>query len=548
MIPAARAGYRLKAEGRTLEALEAFRDAARLEPGAAAHRLEAGIALLGLRRWAEAGEALAAAAHLDPADPGLRHNLGVALRHQGRLEEARGAFAAALELDAGFAPAWSALAAVAAEQGAQEEAWALRRRAEAALGDRAPSVLLEAAVNYHGGLSREEVFRRHLAWGRWIEGQVEPLPPVPPEPRAGRPLRVGYVSPDLRRHSCAAFLEPLWEHHDPARVEVHAYALSPGEDATTARLRRLAHRWRDCAALAPEAVAQAIRADRIDLLVDLAGHSHGRQLLVFARKPAPVQVAWLGYPATTGLSRMDARLTDALADPPGAEAWHTERLVRLPRFLCYRPEPDAPDPGPPPMLQRGACTFASFNNPSKLAPAVVALWSRLLLRVPGARLLLKASPFADPGTRARWVRAFEAHGVAAQALDFRPFEADTADHLARYREADLALDPFPYNGTTTTCEALWMGVPVLSIAGDRHAARTGLSLLHAVGRPDWVAPDPEAWLDLAASLAGDPARLAAARADLRAAVARSPLCDGRAFAASVEEAFLDLAGAREAGG
>ncbi|MBK8727076.1 MAG: tetratricopeptide repeat protein [Holophagaceae bacterium] len=503
--------------------------------------LEMGLAFLRAGRWTEAAVHLETAARQAPDMPGPRHNLGVALRHAGHLEAARRAFEDALEADPRFAPAWKALAAVLTEQGEQEAAWALRRRMEAELGAAAPTALLEAAVNYHGGLDRDAVFDLHKAWGSLVEDRVPTLPArVEEEPEPERRLRIGYVSPDLRHHACAAFIEPLWAAHDSAQVELHAYADVAAPDGTTARLRVLAHRWRDISGLAPDAVAAMIRTDRIDLLVDLAGHTHGRQLLAFARRPAPLQVAWLGYPGTTGLTRMDARLTDAFADPPGAESWHTERLIRLPGFLAWHPPTDAPAPGPLPMLEAGRCTFASFNNPSKFGERVVALWSRLLHRIPGSRLLLKARAFQDPGTRERWAAKFTDLGVPRDALEFRPFSASTAHHLAQYGEVDLALDPFPYNGVTTTCEALWMGVPVVGLAGDRHAARTGLSLLSALGRPDWAAADAEAWLDLAAGLAADPVRLARERAGLRAALASSRLCDGPALAASLEAAYRQL--------
>ncbi|MFI4976963.1 MAG: glycosyltransferase, partial [Caulobacterales bacterium] len=266
------------------------------------------------------------------------------------------------------------------------------------------------------------------------------------------------------------------------------------------------------------------------------------RLTMFALKPAPVQATWLGYPNTTGLAAMDYRLVDAVTDPPGeADAFATETLVRLEDgFLCYGPPPDAPEPAPPPSRASGVVTFGSFNNPSKLGDATLDAWAKLLERLPAARLLLKGGAFSDEGAR-QWFHArFEQRGVAPERVQLKGYAAHTADHLALYADIDIGLDPFPYNGTTTTCEALWMGVPVVALLGDRHAARVSASLLTRVGLEELIATDAPAYVDIAARLAGDPARLAEIRRTLRPRMAASPLTDAPAFARKLERAYRQM--------
>jgi len=289
-------------------------------------------------------------------------------------------------------------------------------------------------------------------------------------------------------------------------------------------------------------VASLIRQDQIDILVDLAGHTARNRLPVFARRPAPVQAAWLGYPNTTGLESMDCRITDAVCDPPGlTEAWHSEALVRLPGpFLCYRPAADCPSEGPLPALEAGHVTFGCCNNLAKVNGRVIEVWAGILRNLPGARLLLASRGLADPGTAARVRGDFSALGVQPGRIDCDGAGLPLSGHLRRYRGIDIALDPFPYNGATTTCEALWMGVPVVTLAGNAHVSRVGASLLGHLGATDWVASDPAGYGAICARLAGDPAGLAAIRAGLRRRMAGSPLCDGPLFAGRLEAAWREL--------
>ena len=358
----------------------------------------------------------------------------------------------------------------------------------------------------------------------------------------GRRLKIGYLSPDFRQHSVAYFIEPLLKAHDRQAVEVFCYAEVMRPDTVTAHLQGLADHWLMTVGLSDDELAERIGTDGIDILVDLAGHTANNRLRVFARKPAPVQVTWLGYPNTTGLEAIDYRLVDAMTDPAGeADAWASETLVRLEGgFHCYSGLKGAPEPGVPPCLSAGTVTFGSFNNPAKVSAATFDAWAKLLCRLPQARLLLKGKPFADAGTRALFLARLGKRGVAAERVELMAWLPDAAAHLAVYHRVDIALDPFPYNGTTTTCEALWMGVPVVTLRGDRHAGRVGASLLSQIGLPDLIANSVEEYVEIAVALASDPARLMDLRRSLRARIAASPLCDGRAFARKIEAAFRTM--------
>ena len=397
--------------------------------------------------------------------------------------------------------------------------------------------------NYRHDLDPATVAAMHRAWGEALEARLRPRRRPARYPRTTGPLRVGYVSGDFGTTSPAYFLLPLLQNHDPARVRFYLYATQEKEDEATPIFRRLAQQtWRDVHALEDDAMCDAIEEDEIDILVDLCGHTTGARLPVFAIKPAPVQVTWLGYPNTTGLRTIDYRFTDALADPPGmTEALHTETLWRLPHFLCYQPMPVTPEVADAPCLQSGHATFGCFNNTNKVTPDVVEAWAEILRRSPDARLVLKTIELGDPGTREAFVRRFIEAGVDPARIECLPAVKSKFDHLRVYGRIDLALDPFPYNGTTTTCEAMWMGVPTLTLAGSVHATRVGVSLLTAVGLPELVASDIADYAEKATTLAHDLPRLAGLRQGLRERLQVSPLMDAKAFASSMENAYAAMA-------
>ena len=357
-----------------------------------------------------------------------------------------------------------------------------------------------------------------------------------------RRLRIGYLSADLRAHSVAFFLAGLLQRHDHARFEVIAYDDTAQPDPVSRMLRAFCDRWHRIVGMTHGRVAGLIGEHEIDVLVDLAGHTSNNRLPVFAARPAPVQVSYLGYAATTGLTSIDYRLTDALADPPGlTDAHHTERLVRLPgSFLAYSAPPHAPDVTPLPAEANGYVTFASFNGTNKLHPGVYALWARVLHAVPGSRLILKANGFADAALRDRVNRLFADAGIAAERVTLLARAATMVEHLAVYGQADVALDAFPYNGTTTTCEAMWMGLPVVTLAGRMHAGRVGVSLLTHVGLPDWIAASEADYVAVAAGAAGDLAGLAELRRTMRPRLLASPVMDAAGLARNVEAEYRTM--------
>ncbi|MCX7961082.1 MAG: tetratricopeptide repeat protein [Burkholderiales bacterium] len=565
------------AAGRAAEAEDCLRAALALDPRSADAHNNLGIALRGLGRRAEAEASLRQAIALRPQFPEAHNNLGNLLRETGRPKEAEASYRRALRLRPAYAEAHAGLGVALREQGRLEEAarcaeraialapryaeayndlgvafFGLGRLNEAERAYRAalaidPALAIARAnlaylLNCLPGVRPEEVLAAHREAARALTVEAKAGGGHRNDPDPQRRLRVGYVSADLRRHSVGFFFEPLIECHDRSAVEAFCYYNSPRADEVTERLRRHAAHWCDAYALDDAALAERIRADRIDILVDLSGLSAGNRLAVFARKPAPVQVSWLGYPNTTGLEAIDWRLTDALADPPGrTERFYVEKLVRLPRgFLCYRPPEEAPAVGELPALRSGRLTFGCFNHLPKLTDEMLALWGRLLAALPQARLMLKAFGLSAEGARRRLLERLARHGIGAERVELRGPQPTLAEHLACYGEVDIALDVFPYNGATTTCEALWMGVPVVTLAGATHVARVGASILSHAGLAELVAETPERYVEIALSLARDPGRLAALRAGLRTRLRASAMLDAQGFARQMEDAYRTM--------
>lgn len=386
-----------------------------------------------------------------------------------------------------------------------------------------------------------EVAKLHADAGRALVARAgSPTTAFPNSPDPGRRLVVGVVSQDFRNRSAGHFAEPIFAHLDPARVKLVAYSATPEHDELTDRIQRHAA-WVDIRAMTDDQLVRHIRDDRIDILLDLSGHTTMGRLGPFAARAAPVQATYMGYPNTTGLATMNARIVDALTDPPGSEPLATERLVRLGGcFLCYAPPPHAPAVAPGPLARGGPLTFGSFNALHKITPPLLDLWAQVLLATPGSRLLLKNGGLSDPVEAAAFHLALAQRGVARSRVVMKPPTATPAEHLAAYSEVDIALDTFPYHGTTTTLEALWMGVPVVTLAGDRHVARVGVSLLTNVGLPELVATDPAGYTRIATALGADAARLCTWRGQLRPRLAASVICDGPGFGRRFEASLREL--------
>ena len=388
-----------------------------------------------------------------------------------------------------------------------------------------------------------EIFNWHKQFGQRHERAIAPMPPRARADgaRADQRLRIGYVSADFRQHAVAHFIEPVLAAHDSKRFEIFCYYNYPAADAVTGRFEKLTHHWRVIANRSDEDVANMIRADGIDILVDLAGHTPLNRLRVFARKPAPVQASWIGYSSTTGLTRMDYRITDTISDPVGVtDDLYTEKLVRLPdTFSCFQPLANSPDVGVLPSTQSGHVTFGSFNNFIKMTQEVLQTWARILQCVPTSTLLLKYRSFEAEKIRTLVLAAFAKHGVLPARIHFLGSD-DYHTHLRAYHQVDIALDTFPHNGDTTTCDALWMGVPVVVNTGVNHVGLMGASRLRSVGLEDLVARDNDHYVDIACALANDVPRLEKLRATLRETMKASPLMDAPRFTRNLEAAYENM--------
>ena len=478
-----------------------------------------------------------------PNYPEALNNLGVVFADEGRIDQAIDCYRQALSLDPNFPSAHYNLGNALKDTGQIDLAIACHRQAlvlqPESVGVHSNLLL---TLLYHPGTDPHDLL---VESQRWDQQHAEPLKRfILPHIKArdpNRPLRIGYVSPDFRDHPVGRYMLRLLAARDRRAFRVFGYARVPRPDGLTAELQAQADHWRSVVGLSDQEAAEVIRQDQIDILVDLAGHTAGDQLLIFAHKPAPVQINYMGYPATTGLSAMDYRFTDELADPPGlTDRFHSEKLIRLPKcaWCCPRFE-NATAFANLPALETGRVTFGSFNNFAKVNEPLLSLWAKILNSTPGARLLLKAKGLNSESVQQRVRLAMGQAEIDPDRLELCPW-VSPAEHLMRYGQVDIALDTYPYHGTTTTCESLWMGVPVVTLAGQSHVSRVGVSLLTNAGLPELIAQTPEQYVKIAADLAGDLPRLAEIRRTLRQRMQDSPLMDATRFARNIEAAYRQL--------
>ena len=535
-------GTSLLNQDRHEEAASCFRQAIRIQPDYSEAYCNLGSVLDSLHRMDEAVSCYREAIRHEPGRMELRYNLGQALKSQGKLDEAVGCFRAALQVQPGNFDIHFSLATTLVDQAKLDEAIdCYKLMVERGLSRPTVASNLLLALNYHPATDTQSVFAAHKDWEELYGRSATVYSSWPNTPFPDRPVRVGYVSPDYWDHSVANFIEPILQHHNPQSVETFCYADNKRDDHVTERLKTLPLAWHETSGLGDADLCQMIRNDRIDILVDLAGHTGGNRLPVFSRKPAPIQVSYLGYPNTTGLRAVDYRLTDAWADPPDQDAFYTERLIRLPKgFLCFRPPDETPALSILPVEKSGYATFGSFNNMAKINTQVVQRWSEILRALPTSRLILKNKSLRDSATQRRYQNMFAQHGISQDRIKLIGWLDSKAGHLGLYNEIDIALDTFPYNGTTTTCEAVWSGVPVITLAGDRHAGRVGVSLLNQVGLAEFIAKTPDEYVDIAVRLASNIAKLEELRTGLREQVAESPLCDAKTFTRNLEQTYREM--------
>ena len=566
-------GLLLMELGRPAEAAARFAQVLRLRPDSAAIHSNLGLALLNFGKAQEAMLNLEQALHLQPDVPETHNNLGLALLNLGRAEEAIANFRQALQLRPDWADARTNLGLAFAAKGLADEAEDCYERAVQIQPDHVGALvnlgnvcmgqgrLAQAVASYRKALNARpddakthsnlllamqyqaeadplkilDEARRYAQWhGAPLAGTIKPHA-APPS--GERRLRLGYVSADFREHAAAYFLEPILLHHDRQSFEVFCYADVPRPDGVTQRLQRYADQWRSLVGLSDSQAADIVRGDGINLLIDLSGHTGGNRLLMFARKPAPIQISYLGYLGTTGLPTIDYYLTDADSDPPGkADAYYLERLVRLPQCaFCYQPGPSPQVNAELPAAESGDVTFGCLNSAAKLSDQVLILWSQILAAVPGSRILLRSA--AGRGAEDRLLHALANHGISPQRLGLLGQTETRFDYLKLFQAVDLCLDPFPYNGVTTTCDSLWMGVPVVSLAGQMGPSRQGVRFLRAVGLGELIAETPQDYVRMATELARDLPRLAGLRSGLRERMSRSPLMDAAGLTRNIDAAY-----------
>jgi predicted O-linked N-acetylglucosamine transferase (SPINDLY family) len=530
-------GVALYEAGEGDAAIEALARAAALRPDHAPSQADLGVAHHRSGRYAEAIAAFRRVVALTPHDAAAYQNLASALIDDRRLDEAVDALHGAIKLRPDHAAAHARLGNVHREQGRLDEALACFREALRFKPDfnQAASDLL-LTLHYHPDYDAQRILAEHR---QWASQHAEPLAravrPHANDRNPDRRLKVGILSPDLREHPVARLLHPLLAHWDRRQFAITIYSDVRRPDAVTARLKALADDWRETLRLNDASLAERIREDAIDILVDPTLHSPNNRILVLARKPAPVQLTLCGPPATTGLTTIDYRLTDPYLDPPGSgDGDYTEVSIRLPQgFWCYEPPEEAPDVVELPAVRAGKITFGCLNQFLKVSRPAMQLWGRILATLPTARLILQS----PPGSHREVVWAlFEGRGIARERVDIVA-PVPRRSYFARYGELDLSLDPFPYNGHTSTLDSLWMGVPVVTLAGGTAVGRGGVSLLTNAGLPEFIAQTPERYVEIAVEWARDVTRLAALRAGLRERMRHSVLMDTRRFVADVEAAL-----------
>lgn len=565
--------------GRPEQAVTALRRALQKTPNNAPAQNMLGLCMIALRQYPSAVYHVERAIKLEPRDPRFHRTLAMAYQATRELPKAKAACEEALRLDPTYwaaltelgnivgamgdvvgaercqrratelaphyAPNWVNLSGIVAESSRFDEAMELVRRGlEHSPDDLSLLSAAQLLMNYIDSVTPEDVLASARRYGAAADalaarsGLLKRAADFTNSREPDRPLRVGFISPDFRTHSVSFFFQSLIEHLPEDRIRSYCYDTDGRADAMTARIRSHADVWRDAAPYSAPKLVEAARADRLDIAVELSGHTRGHALTAMACRVAPVQVTFLGYPATTGVTAMDWRLVDSLTDPPGAERFCSERLHRLdPCLWCFRAPDDSPPVSALPCDSTGHLTFGSFNAMPKMSPTCLDLWARVLHAVPGSRLIVKNKPLQDQALRAVLAEKLGARGISPDRVELLGAVPSQGEHMKLYSRIDAALDTYPYHGTTTTCDALWMGVPTLALIGPAHVSRVSLSLLSAVGLSDLAARTPDAFVSTAVAYVSDRDRMRAVRASLRERMRLSALCDGPSYGVRFAEAL-----------
>lgn len=538
-------GFALHTIGRLDEAVTSYQKAISIKPDYVDAHSNLGNVLQELGRLDESIASYNSAIAINPDFAMAHNNLGntLLLIGQSKLTEAVACFQKAIAIDPKFAKAHCNLGTTLQDQGRLEEAIVSFKRAIALQADYTDAFSNMLFCMNYAGIAAKTLYNTHKMWNSCLS--AKPREPICHHEKSRNPkkrLRIGFVSGDFRKHSVSYFLLPLFKSHNRQKLAFYCYSNFHEEDDVTSILQSMVRGWKKIVGYGEQTIVDMIMADKIDILVDLSGHTRHNCLPMFARKPAPIQVTWLGYPNTTGLSTIDYRLTDAIADPPGlSDQLHVEKLARLANgFLCYQPPDGCPAVATLPKRSNGYVTFGSFNALAKLTPATLEVWTKILGAIPNSKLVIKNRSIACPEARHRILSNFQQASIEPDQLLIFDQNLSTHDHLANYGKIDIALDSFPYNGTTTTCEALWMGVPVIVLRGDRHASRVGASIMTQIGLEELIAADSDDYINKAVALANNILQLETLRKNLRTRMQNSPLCDGAGFAKNMEQAFYDM--------
>jgi predicted O-linked N-acetylglucosamine transferase (SPINDLY family) len=529
--------------GKYPEAIACFEQALRHDPSSIAAMNNLGVALHAMQRYPGAIAVYRRALQLDSQNAELLNNLAAALNMTGDLDDALAASQRAVQLRPNHAGSHNNLANACKQRGELDQALASYRQALALAPDPVTHGNLLYLLHFHAGYDAAAILAEHQAWDRQHAAALGEHVARHVNDRApDRRLRIGYVSPDFRNHPIARFLAQPLAAHDASAVEVFCYSDVIVPDAMTGRIRAASHHWRDIQGMPDAKAAELIRADRIDILIDLTMHMNANRMLLFARRPAPVQATYLAYCSTTGLQAMDYRISDPHFDPPlpsaeNTDRFYSEKTCRLPAsYWCYEAPAEAPGIQDPPLFANGFATFGCLNNFSKVSPEALACWREILRRVPQSRLLLHAHAGSH---RTKIAQFFAQENISPDRLEFAALNS-MRDYLNLYQKIDVALDPFPYGGGTTSCDALWMGVPIVTLRGRTGVGRGGTSILANLQLPQQIAESPGQYIELAAAMPQDPDHLRQLRNTLRDRMRASPLMDARLLAASLESAYRDM--------
>jgi len=534
-------GTVLKELDRLDEAMLCYRRALELKPDFAMAHNNLGVALKDTQQYEAAVQSLHRALELEPTHYKARYNLGKTLHELGQYDEALASYRHALDIQPDFAEAYRAQGDSLQEIGQIPASADCYRRFLALRPDHYDSISsLLFVLNYQANLPSGTILDEARRYGTLVLNQATPFQAWRNDPHADKRLRLGFVSGDLLRHPVAFFLESTLAQLDSDKIELYAYSNNPKEDDVTLRIKPCFTVWRKAHELDDAELAQQIHDDAIDILIDLSGHTARNRLPVFAWKPAPVQVSWLGYFATTGVPGMDYFLGDTHVCPSGEEDHFSETIWRLPdTYYCFTPPSLDIQPMPPPALRNGFVTFGCFNTRAKMGDAVIATWARILTALPESRLFLKTAALGEAQQQQAVRERYAAHGVAPERLRFEG-KTPRKQYLEAYHEVDIALDPFPFPGGTTTAEGLWMGVPALTLRGDRFIGHQGETILRNVGLPEWIAADQDEYVAKAIDLAQNIGSLARLRGELRSMLLASPLCNAHLFTQNFEIAMRGM--------